>query len=160
MRRNLLTVANQLKDQSFDESSDIKDVIDEGENMLSSLASKGNVAKDYLDARNLLLPVINKIEERANGLIQNGIPTCFTDLDNYLSGGFKEQEYIIIGARPSIGKTAFALTVAINMVTKNNNKVGFLSLEMPATSLVERALAGVSRTNFNHIRTGVLKMRS
>lgn len=157
LRRNLLTVANQLRDNSFDESADIKDVIDDGENLLFMLASKGNVAKDYLDAKNLLLPVIDKIEERANGLIQNGIPTGFPDLDNYLSGGFKEQEYIVIGARPSIGKTAFALTVAINMVVKNNNKVGFLSLEMPATALVERALAGVSRTNFGHIRTGVLK---
>ncbi len=157
MRRNLLHVANQLKDSSFDESKDIKDVVDDGENLLSMLASKGNVAKDYKDAKDLLIPVIDSIEQRTRGDSNNGLATGFSQLDRYLSGGLKEQEYIVIGARPSIGKTAFALTVAINMVVKNSYKVGFLSLEMPANSLVERALAGVSRTNYSHIRTGILK---
>ncbi|MCK9189923.1 MAG: replicative DNA helicase [Sphaerochaetaceae bacterium] len=157
MRRNLLKVANQLRDNSFDESQDIKDVVDEGENLLSLLASKGNVAKDYKDAKDLLIPVINDIEKRTNGDVRIGLQTGFTLLDKFLSGGIKDQEYVVIGARPSIGKTAFALTVAINMVVRNNYRVGFLSLEMSANSLVERALAGVSRTNFGHIRTGILK---
>ncbi|MBK5199974.1 MAG: replicative DNA helicase [Spirochaetaceae bacterium] len=157
MRRNLLNVANMLKDDSFDESKDIKDVVDDGENLLSMLASKGNVAKDYKDARDLLVPVINAIEKRTNGESRNGLASGFPKLDSYLSGGFKEQEYVVIGARPSIGKTAFALTVAINMVVRTSYKVGFLSLEMPAQSLVERALASVSRTSYSHIRTGILK---
>jgi replicative DNA helicase len=157
MRRNLLQVANQLRDNSFDESQDIKNVVDDGENLLSMLASQGNIAKDYKDAKDLLIPVIDSIEERTRGDSNNGLKTGFGLLDSYLSGGLKEQEYIVIGARPSIGKTAFALTVAINMVVRNSYRVGFLSLEMPANSLVERALAGVSRTNYSHIRTGILK---
>lgn len=157
MRRNLLNVANQLKDNSFDESKDIKDVVDDGENLLSMLASQGNVAKDYKDAKDLLIPVIDSIEQRTRGDSNIGLKTGFGLLDKYLSGGIKEQEYVVIGARPSIGKTAFALTVAINMVVRTSYRVGFLSLEMPANSLVERALAGVSRTNYSHIRTGILK---
>ncbi|NCD05356.1 MAG: replicative DNA helicase [Spirochaetia bacterium] len=156
MRRRLITVSTSLKDDAFDLTQDISATIDKGENDLSSLASQGNVAGEYYSATSLLIDTITNIEKRAQEDGFTGYSTGFNDLDKRLSGGFKEQDYVIIGARPSIGKTAFALTMAINMLTKNYYRVGFLSLEMKATDLLERALTGISRVDFSHIRTGLL----
>ncbi len=156
MRRRLITVATVLKDDAYDLTQDISTTIDNGENSLSTLAAKGNVAGEYYSATKLLLDTINNIERRTSEDGFTGYSTGFNDLDKRLSGGFKEQDYVIIGARPSIGKTAFALTVALNMLTLNNYRVGFLSLEMKATDLLERALTGISRVDFSHIRNGLL----
>jgi replicative DNA helicase len=156
MRRRLVTVATSLKDDAFDLTQDIATTIDKGESSLSSLASQGNVAGEYYSATKLLIETINKIEKRTSEDGFTGYSTGFNDLDKRLSGGFKEQDYVIIGARPSIGKTAFALTIAINMLIMHSYRVGFLSLEMKATDLLERALTGISRVDFSHIRNGLL----
>jgi replicative DNA helicase len=156
MRRRLVSVATSLKDDAFDLTQDISTTIDGGENSLSSLASKGNVAGEYYSATTLLIDTINTIEKRTTDDGFRGFSTGFKDLDRRLSGGLKEQDYVIIGARPSIGKTAFALTIAINMLLQHSYRIGFLSLEMKATDLLERALTGISRVDFSHIRNGLL----
>lgn len=156
LRRRLVTVATTLKDDAFDLTHDISATIDKGESSLSALASQGNVAGEYYDATKLLLETISNIEKRTSDDGFRGYSTGFKDLDRRLTGGFKEQDYVIIGARPSIGKTAFALTMAINMLLMHSYRIGFLSLEMKATDLLERALTGISRVDFSHIRNGLL----
>lgn len=156
MRRRLINISTSLKDDAYDLTQDIATTIDKGENSLSTLATKGNVAGEYENASQLLLQTIEKIENRTKEDSFIGFSTGFNELDKRLSGGFKEQDYVIIGARPSIGKTAFALTVALNMLLLHNYRIGFLSLEMKATDLLERALTGISRVDFSHIRNGLL----
>jgi replicative DNA helicase len=93
---------------------------------------------------------------RSTSGIKNGFETGFLPLDS-ITGGFKKQEFIIVGARPSIGKTAFALSLTLNMIVKKKYRVGFFSLEMSASSLMERLLTGHSRVDFSHIRKATLK---
>lgn len=156
LRRSLITISTKLKDEAFDLTQDVSNVIDKGENALSNLASQGNVAGDYYSASNLLMQTISKIESRTTEGAFTGFSTGFKDLDKRLSGGFKEQDYVIIGARPSIGKTAFALSIVLNMLLLHSYRVGFLSLEMNATDLLERALTGITKINFSNIRNGLL----
>ncbi|MGD1822405.1 MAG: replicative DNA helicase [Pleomorphochaeta sp.] len=156
MRRKLITIATSLKDDAFDLTQDVSSSIDNGESLLSDLASNGNVAGDYVFAPDLLMSVITTIQDRTKDDSFIGYSTGFNELDKRLSGGFKEQDYVVIGARPSIGKTAFALTVALNMIIMHSYRVGFLSLEMKATDLLERAITGISNVDFSHIRNGLL----
>lgn len=157
LRRKLLTLSSELRDKAYDEGENIQEVVDKGEEQLSNLNDINMADNEYQEVAPLLLEAVSKIQDRMNnGGNPNAVKTSFGKLDSLLSGGFKPQEYIIIGARPSIGKTAFSLSLALNMIVKEKKSVGFLSLEMPATSLVERMIAAISRVNFGHIRTGVL----
>jgi len=125
MRRRLITITTNLKDNAYDLTQDISTAIDKGESLLSNLATMGNVAGEYANASQILIQTIGNIEDRTKEDSFIGFSTGFNDLDKRLSGGFKEQDYVIIGARPSIGKTAFALTVALNMLLIHNYRIGF-----------------------------------
>jgi replicative DNA helicase len=157
LRRQLLVLTSSLRDKAFDEGENIQDVVDKGEEQFSRLNDLNMAENEYKEVDKLLLDAVQNIQDRMNnGGNPRAVKTDFTKLDSFISGGFKPQEYIIIGARPSIGKTAFALSLALNMITREKKCVGFMSLEMPATSLVERMIASISRVNFAHIRSGVL----
>lgn len=84
------------------------------------------------------------------------MPSGFADLDNHLSG-FQKSDLIIIAARPSMGKTAFALDIARQAATQFNIPVGIFSLEMSAQQLVDRMLAAEGRVDAWKIRTGKIK---
>ncbi|MGE4453917.1 MAG: replicative DNA helicase [Sphaerochaeta sp.] len=155
-RRKLLLFASKLKDHAFDESQDIQQVIDEGEQSLSKLNNETAGSDAYHSIKDLITQTISDIEYRSTHGTKNGLDSGYTSLDS-ITGGFKKQELVIIGARPSIGKTAFALSMTLNMITKQKYRVGFFSLEMSAASLMERLLTGHSRVDFSHIRKATLK---
>jgi replicative DNA helicase len=85
-----------------------------------------------------------------------GIPTGFTELDN-MTSGFQNSEFIVIGARPSVGKTALALTMATNISVAHKVAAGFFSLEMSDMALMQRMVAAEARISSQTIRTGMLK---
>ena len=85
-----------------------------------------------------------------------GIPSGFADLDN-LTSGFQNSEFVVIGARPSVGKTALALTMAANIAVQQRKPVGFFTLEMSAVALMQRLLAAEARLDSNRIRSGMLR---
>lgn len=155
-RRKLLLFSSKLKDNAYDESQDIQKVIDEGEQSLSKLSNETAGSDNYYSIKDLITTTITDIEQRSTSGVKNGYETGYTSLDS-ITGGFKKQEFIIVGARPSIGKTAFALSVTLNMIVKKKYRVGFFSLEMSASSLMERLLTGHSRVDFSHIRKATLK---
>ncbi len=155
-RRKLLLFSSKLKDNAFDESQDIQKVIDEGEQSLSKLSNETAGSDAYYSIKDLITDTISDIEDRSTHGTKTGIESAYTPLDS-ITGGFKNQELIIVGARPSIGKTAFALSLTLNMITKKKYRVGFFSLEMSAASLMERLLTGHSRVDFSHIRKATLK---
>jgi replicative DNA helicase len=98
-----------------------------------------------------LLNINNDIEKTKEGI--NGIPTGFTDLDNLLDG-LGEEELIILGARPSVGKTAFALGITIN-ACETNNFVDFFSLEMSDKSLLTRIICNIGNINSLKIKNAL-----
>ncbi|MCK9547623.1 MAG: replicative DNA helicase [Sphaerochaeta sp.] len=155
-RRKLSLFASKLTDSAWDESQEIQKVIDEGEQELSKLSNETAGSDSYYSIKDLISATIKDLEERSISGAKTGFETGFNSLDS-ITGGFKKQEFIIVGARPSIGKTAFALSMTLNMIIKKRYRVGFFSLEMSATSLMERLLTGHSRVDFSHIRKATLR---
>ena len=84
-----------------------------------------------------------------------GIPTGFAELDR-MTAGFQRNDLIIVAARPSVGKTAFALNIAQNVATKTDENVAIFSLEMGAEQLVMRMLCAEGNINAQNLRTGAL----
>ncbi len=100
---------------------------------------------------------ITRLEARANGEAQTGsVESGFKDLDNLL-GGLHGSELLIIAARPSMGKTAFALNIAEHVSINIQRPVLFISLEMAAIELTERMLCSLSRVNGHRLRNGTLR---
>ena len=86
-------------------------------------------------------------------LDDDSVRSGFDILDKYTNGGFKPQDYIVVAARPSIGKTAFGVSMIRNMLrdTEREQRVAFFSLEMPASQITERLLANLSHVNLRNI---------
>jgi len=156
-RRKVIDFASDLHEKAFDISQDIQGVIDHGEQTLSDLNSEGGAGADYKDLKDVLSAVTNNLRPLKKGESE-GIASGIELLDD-LTGGFRKQELTIIGARPSVGKTAFALTMALNMAVKDV-RVGFFSLEMTATSLGQRLISQLSDVDFALIRKRLINTGS
>ena len=87
-----------------------------------------------------------------------GIPTGFTELDR-MTAGFQRNDLIIVAARPSVGKTAFALNIAQNVATRAGENVAIFSLEMGASQLVQRMLCAEGNIDAQRMRTGPLTQK-
>ena len=99
---------------------------------------------------------IDRLEARAQGINLTGSVDCgFTDLDA-MTNGLHGSELVILAARPSMGKTAFALNIAENVVTQSKRPVLFISLEMAAVELTERLMCSYARVNGHRLRSGTL----
>ncbi len=158
LRRHLLEISSQIVEKAFDDSMSVANMIDESEQLFTDITSATPGGNKYQDIQTLLKSANDRLLYRMQNGINDGLQTGFDRLDA-MTGGLKPSEFIVIGARPSIGKTAFALSIAQNMAVKKNYKVGFFSLEMSADSLTERLLAAESRTDFVRIRNATLTMR-
>jgi replicative DNA helicase len=152
-RRKAIAFAAKLSDSCYDVSNDVQNVIDGSEGELSSLSTEGSMVAGYHPFDQVIEAVIQDITDHSHGK-QEGIPSGFLKLDD-LTGGFRNQELTIIGARPSVGKTAFALSMVLNMILKQY-RVGLFSLEMSATSLGGRLISMHSGVDFAHIRKATM----
>ncbi|NIZ39992.1 replicative DNA helicase [Entomospira entomophila] len=118
----------------------------------------GNKVNAYYDAKQLVKSTLEILEERFKNKVRyTGIESKFTELDNMLSG-FQDGEMIVIGARPSMGKTALALSFVENLAIKQQVATGFFTLEMPAHQLVMRMLASESQVNSIKFRSPSLML--
>lgn len=156
-RRDLIHISSELKASSFDLQKESDSLLDEAEQKIFALAEKNETTQIY-SAQNIMVKEIELIEARYKSKNQfTGVPTGFAKLDTYTSG-FQDSELIIIGARPSIGKTALALSMIQNIVCEKRIPCGFFSLEMPYESIGMRLLAQEARVPMNKIRSGMLKI--
>lgn len=156
LKRQLLDLSIKIGDSAFDDTQDVKKSIDDLDQNLSVLTQ--NAATDaYKSSKNLIYQVVEDVHAKMAGEKSAGLSSGFKTLDKYI-GGFKPADYVIIGARPSVGKTAFALSIAHNMAFGGSNptKVGFFSLEMSGESLMERIMARESSINSRAFRNGEL----
>ena len=104
----------------------------------------------------ILADAMDRLDARVRGEAQEGtVETGFTDLDK-MTGGLHGSELVILAARPSMGKTAFAMNIAENVVMKSRKPALFISLEMAAIELIERMLCSVARVNGHRLRNGTL----
>ena len=145
IRRSIIGLSSNLGDLATDPRENVYSVLDHGETMLMNLSKNGSVdAKSYFIG-NTVNDIIARIQSKLEGTFkEDTIETGFTYLDKMTNGGFRPEDYIVLAARPSIGKTAFAVSLCRNMVA-NDVRVAFFSLEMPASAITVRLLANISR---------------
>jgi len=156
-RRDLIKISQELKASSYDLQKDSESLLDSAEQKIFALAERNETTEIY-GARQIMIKEIQIIEARYKSKNQfTGVPTGFAKLDIYTSG-FQNSELIIIGARPSIGKTALALSMIQNIACEKRIPCGFFSLEMPYESIGMRLLAQEARVSMTKIRSGMLKM--
>ncbi len=156
-RRDLIHISSELKASSFNLQKESKSLLDEAEQKIFALAEHNETTQVY-SAKDIMFKEIELIEARYKSKNQfTGVPTGFAKLDTYTSG-FQNSELIIIGARPSIGKTALALSIIQNIACERRIPCGFFSLEMPYESIGMRLLAQEARVPMQKIRSGMLKV--
>ena len=155
IRRKLFDVSVLTAEKAFDESRSVEDSIDEIDQQVSALGLGFNT-NSYEDVGKLITEVVDNVHDIMKGKQTIGVSSGFRALDRYI-GAFKPSDLIIIAARPSVGKTALALSIAVNMAFGNNPvPIGFFSLEMSGASLVERVIANRGQINLMSLRNGKL----
>ncbi len=155
VQRSLISAATNIMRDSYDESADVHDLIGDAEAEIFRI-SEGNIKREMVSARDALITTLAAIEEAGKSDSEfSGVPTGFTDLDR-LTSGWQPADLIVLAARPSMGKTAFVLSMARNIAVDFNQGVAFFSLEMSTKSLIQRLLAGESGLPMKSIQTGKL----
>ncbi|MFW5643036.1 MAG: replicative DNA helicase [Alkalispirochaeta sp.] len=156
LRRRLITLAAEITESCFDDTIPTRQVIEEAERRIFELAET-NQTKGFQPAKEVVKRTVAAIEKLYHNQDDyTGIPTGFHALDN-MTSGFQNSEFIVIGARPSVGKTAFALSAAANMSVAHKIPVGFFTLEMSDMALMQRLVASEARIGSQVIRTGMLR---
>ena len=138
LKRRLLDLSVYIGDKAFDETQEVTKSIDEVEQKISAMGVSV-ATNNYSEAGPLLRSLVSDVT--SGNSKKQGISSGFKVLDNYIGGGFKPADLIIIAARPSVGKTALGLAIAVNMAFGKGVPVGFFSLEMSGTSLLERVFS-------------------
>ncbi|GHV79679.1 replicative DNA helicase [Spirochaetia bacterium] len=159
LRRSLIRVAGEVNAKSFDESLESRILLEETQQRIFELTTDRNTLS-FKSAKEIIPKAIDAIEK----LIKNknaftGVPAGFEELDS-MTAGFQPAELIIIGARPSVGKTALALTMAANMSINNKGRripTAFFTLEMSDMALMMRLISSEANIESNKIRSGFLK---
>ena len=156
VRRQLQRISGQLSSRSFEESIDTRVLIEEAEQKIFEITDTQQT-ETYRGVHDIISDTIAAIERLYHTKESyTGIPCGFPDLDN-MTSGFQKSEFVVIGARPSVGKTALALTMAANMSIHRKIPVGFFTLEMSSMALVQRLVSVEARINQEKIRTGMLR---
>jgi replicative DNA helicase len=156
LRRSLLRVAGEINAKIFNESMESRMILEETQQRIFEL-SDNRQAFSYQSVKALLPGAIQIIENQFKTKKEyTGIPSGYDDLDK-LTSGFQPSEFIIIGARPSIGKTALALSMAANITIKKKIPAAFFTLEMPAMALVQRLISMETKIGSELLRTGFIK---
>jgi replicative DNA helicase len=154
--RRLIKVATQIASTGYQASSDVSELLDEAEKKIFSLSQERS-SRGFTHIKDVLLDTFERIEKLyANKGAVTGVPTGYPDLDRMLSG-FQKSDLIIVAARPSVGKTAFALNMAQNVAVRARLPVAIFSLEMSKEQLVQRILCADGNLDAGRMRTGFLE---
>lgn len=156
--RNLIAASSKVLQLAFDEAAPVEELMDRAEKLIFEVAST-----KQQQAFQAMPQLVNETFEFISTLTNNpgfttGVATGFRDLDE-MTTGLQPGSLNVIAARPSMGKTAFALAVAQNIALKQNKTVAVFSLEMPASQLVLRMLCNEARVDMNRVRQGSLNER-
>ena len=156
LRRKLIEVSTSITTSAFDEESETNDIIDNAEKNIFSV-TKARKAGEF----KIISDVMKSTQKRLDELAKNdkeitGISTGFYDFDK-LTSGLHENELIIIAARPAMGKTAFAVNLAVNAALNSNKNVALFNLEMSAEQLAMRMISAQGSIDQNKLKTGKLE---
>ena len=155
IQRSLIKISNEIIEDSYDETKDVFDLLDNAEAKLYEV-TQGNIKKSTETAQSLVIQAKKKIEDISNKEGLSGIPSGFTKLDR-LTSGWQESDLIIVAARPGMGKTALTLSMARNIAVNQNIPVAFFSLEMSSVQLITRLISSETSLSSEKLRTGRLR---
>lgn len=155
IQRSLIKISSEIIEDSYDESTDVFDLLDKAESKLYEV-TQGNIKRSSETAQSLVIQAKKRIEQIAGKEGLSGTPTGFHALDKVTSG-WQPSDLIIIAARPGMGKTAFVLSMARNMAIQFNNAVALFSLEMSSVQLITRLISSETGLSSEKLRTGKLE---
>lgn len=165
--RELIRVTQEIQDDARNERQAVGELLDHAEKLIFDL-SEQRTSRDFRDLGSLTVEVVDEIDQRcASSHDVTGVGTGYTDLDEW-TGGFQKSDLIILAARPSVGKTAFALNLAANIGAGLRNRqlhtdlgrcVGIFSLEMSCSQVNQRLLSTITEVPMHLMRAGKLGNR-
>ena len=155
IQRELIRISSDIQNRAYDVSIDVDDLLNHSEKELFNL-TYGNIKNETVRIDLVIKKAIEQIEEsskRSDGL--SGVPSGFTEIDRVTSG-WQYSDMVIVAARPSMGKTAFVLSMARNIAVQHKKAVAIFSLEMSAIQLVNRLIVAETELAGDKIKTGRL----
>jgi replicative DNA helicase len=154
--RNLIGAAGKIAGIGYEDPAEVQEAIDRAESELFAVSQR-RIGAGFSPLKTLLHDAYDRLDylHAHRGEI-SGVRTGFQDLDT-LTTGLQKSDLIILAARPSVGKTSFALNIAEHAAVKDRRSVGIFSLEMSKEQLVLRLLSSVSNIDSQRLRTGFLE---
>ncbi|REJ19083.1 MAG: replicative DNA helicase [Paenibacillaceae bacterium] len=154
--RRLIRTATEIVQEGYAGADDVGLLLNDAEQRILEISNR-RTGSGFISIRDVLMDVFEQIEFLYNhrGGV-TGIPSGFPDLDR-MTSGFQRSDLIIVAARPSVGKTAFALNIAQNVGVRARETVAIFSLEMSASQLVQRMVCAESNVDAGRLRTGRLE---
>ena len=154
--RRLIQASGEISQAAYAQEQDLPDVLSLSEKLIFDIVMQRDGGEDLQHIKEVLTRTYEQMEEyaRLKGGV-SGVPTGFYALDNMLTG-LHGGELVLVGARPSMGKTSFAINMLSNAARKGA-KVAFFSLEMPREQIAMRILCGDCRVNLQSVRKGMLR---
>ncbi len=156
VRRELINVSTEMRSLAYELGQDSSSLLDHAEQKIFSLAERNETTVIH-EIKNIMIRDIEIIDSRYKNKNQfTGVPSGFSQLD-IMTSGFQKSELIILGARPSIGKTALALSMMRHIALERKISCGFFSLEMPYESIGMRLLSMEANVNMSRMRSGMIR---
>ncbi|PCJ42477.1 MAG: replicative DNA helicase [Moraxellaceae bacterium] len=156
--RQMIQVSNEIADAAFaTEGRSCAELLDEAERKVFAIAEQGTKQGGPVGIKDILKSTVDKIDElfTSDNAI-TGLTTGFKDLDE-ITSGMQPSDLIIVAARPSMGKTTFAMNLVENAAIRTGKPVLVFSMEMPSDSLVMRMIASLGRIDQTRVRNGKLE---
>jgi replicative DNA helicase len=151
--RDLIRAARDIQALGYSDTDDAKSVVEEAEKLLFNITNK-RISSTFRSINDLLKESYSLLEEMANQKSFVGVPTGFIELDKLLSG-LRGGDLLVLAARPGVGKTSFALNLAVN-AAQAGVTVAFFTLEMSASQLTQRILSSEALVDASNMRSGRL----
>jgi replicative DNA helicase len=155
VRRGLIQAASQIITESFGQAKDIDALLDESEQAIFAI-SEAKSKPVFRSSKELVTKVFEHLEKRVERReLVTGVPTGYTKFDE-ITAGLQPTDLIIVAGRPSMGKTAFALNMAMRSAIQHQVTTAIFSLEMSMEQLMMRMLCAWGKVDLTHIRSGFL----
>ena len=155
IQRQLIVISSEIIRDAYEDTTDVFDLLNSAENKIFQI-SENNLKKSHNQMPDLVTLAIKDIETARNSTSTlRGVPSGYTELDR-ITQGWQKSDLIILAARPSMGKTAFALNLARNAAVDFDKPIAFFSLEMSSVQLVTRLISTETMLTADKLRTGNL----
>ena len=156
--RRLVTTSDEIATNAFNpQGKSVKDILEQAEQKIFAIGEEGSRMKQgFQSLDSLVVDLLDQVQEMAdNPMDVTGVPTGFVDLDR-MTSGLQAGDMVVLAARPSMGKTSFAVNIAEHVALNEGLPVAIFSMEMGAAQLAVRIVGSIGRVNQGNLRTGKL----